>query len=234
MSDLTLYTAEVCPYAQRTRIILDMKSVDVDSIEIDLDDKPDWFLALTPAKKVPVIRHDDFLLWESATVNEYIDATFSGEILRPSDARGRAVMRNEIKHFDSVFLATLYKLLFEQDPKVQDDLREQCVIALEYLEHRLGEIQGQGPYWMGSEFTLADASMWPFFERINAVFDYYRSLTIPQHCSRLWRWFNSVAELACVEKTAHDAEYFLPLYTGYASGTAQGLSAQAFRSGAAN
>ena len=87
MSDLTLYTAEVCPYAQRTRIILDMKSVDVDSIEIDLDDKPDWFLALTPAKKVPVIRHDDFLLWESATVNEYIDATFSDEILRPADER---------------------------------------------------------------------------------------------------------------------------------------------------
>jgi glutathione S-transferase len=234
MSELTLYTAEVCPYAQRTRIILDMKSVAVESVEIDLEDKPDWFLALTPAQKVPVIRHDDFLLWESSTVNEYVDATFSGKTLRPSDERGRAVMRNEIKHFDSVFLATLYKLLFEQDRKAQQTLRHQCIEGLEYLEHRLGEIQGAGPFWMGSEFSLADASMWPFFERINIVFSHYRDLDIPPQCPRLQRWFDTVAQLSSVQSTARDADYFLPLYTGYASGTAQGLSAQAFRSGAAN
>jgi len=212
-----------------------MKSIAFEAIEIDLNDKPDWFLALTPAKKVPVIRHDDFLLWESATVNEYIDASFNDSVLlRPTDERGRAVMRNEIKHFDSVFLATLYKLLFAQDAEAQHNLRQECIQGLEFLEHRLGEIQGSGPYWMGSEFSLADASMWPFFERIHVVFSYYRGLEIPHHCPRLRRWFETVAALPSVQMTAHDADYFLPQYTGYANGTAQGLSAQAFRSGAAN
>ncbi|MDA0823375.1 MAG: glutathione S-transferase family protein [Proteobacteria bacterium] len=234
MSQLTLYTSEICPYAQRTRIVLDAKAVEHTAVEIDLDNKPGWFLALTPTQRVPVIRQDDFLLWESATVNEYIDASFDGVALRPKDERARAVMRNEIKHFDSVFLATLYKLLFEQDAISQQVLREENIEGLKFLEHRLGEIQGAGPYWMGTTMSLADAAMWPFFERIKAVFSYYRGLEIPSECKRLLRWFDVVAEHPSVRLAAHDADYFLPLYTNYASGAAQGLSAQTFRSGAAN
>ncbi len=234
MTTLTLYTAEVCPYAQRTRIVLDMKAIDHDVVEIDLDDKPHWFVSMTPAQRVPVIRHDGFTLWESATVNEYLDASFGGVALRPADERGRAVMRNEIRHFDSVFLPTLYKLLFAQDAAAQDELRNATIAGLDFLEHRLGEIQGAGPYWLGSEFSLADAAMWPFFERIEAVFNYYRGLELPSRCRRLKRWYAAAAERPSVRVTAHDAEYFLPRYAHYASGTAQGLSAQAFRSGAAN
>ena len=98
MTQLTLYTTEVCPYAQRTRIVLGEKGIAHEQVEIDLDDKPDWFADLTPANRVPVIRHDDFVLWESATVNEYLDASFPGVALQPADERGRAVMRNEIRH----------------------------------------------------------------------------------------------------------------------------------------
>ena len=88
MNDLTFYTAEVCPYAQRTRILLGEKAIAHESIEIDIDDKPDWFLELTPAQRVPVIRHGDFILWESATINEYLDASFPGLALRPAEERG--------------------------------------------------------------------------------------------------------------------------------------------------
>jgi glutathione S-transferase len=234
MTQLTLYTSEICPYAQRTRIVVGAKAVEHDVVEIDIDNKTDWFAALSPTQRVQIIGHDDFLLWEAATVNEYIDASFDSAVLRPNDERGRAVMRNEIRHFDSVFLATLYKLLFEQDAVSQQVLREKNIEGLNFLEHRLGEIQGAGPYWMGTTMSLADAAMWPFFERIKAVFSYYRGLEMPIQCKRLLRWFEVVAEHPSVSLTAHDADYFLPLYTIYASGTAQGLSAQAFRGGAAN
>ncbi|MFP6681154.1 MAG: glutathione S-transferase family protein [Gammaproteobacteria bacterium] len=233
MSQLTLYTAEICPYAQRTRIVLHEKAIEHELVEIDLDDKPDWLADLTPTNRVPVIRHDDFVLWESQTVNEYLDGSFSGVALQPADERGRAVMRNEIRHFDSVFLPALYKLLFEQDQAVQVELRAQVTEGFEFLEQRLATIQGDGPFWLGGDMSLADASMWPFFERLG-VFEHYRDLVLPSTCLRLHRWFEAVAEYTSVQSTAHDLEYFLPRYTHYANGTADGLSAQAFRRGTAN
>lgn len=235
MDDLTLYTAEICPYAQRTRIVLGEKSIPHTAVEIAFDDKPAWFLELTPAQRVPVIRHGEFLLWESATINEYLDATYPGVPLRPADERGRAVMRNEIRYFDSVFLGVFYKFLFAQEQGEQDALREQVCAGLEYLEGRLEAIQGAdgGPYWLGPEVSLADIAMFPFFERF-AVFDHYRTLEMPPSCRRLAAWLDAMYARPAVAATTHDLEYFIPRYASYASGTAQGLSAQAFRSGAAN
>ena len=233
MDRLTLYSAEVCPYAQRTRIVLHEKTIAHELVELDLNALPAWFLALTPAQRVPVIRHDDFILWESATINEYLDGSFPGHSLRPTDERGRAVMRNEIRHFDHVFLPVFYKLLFEQDECQQAVLREETQRGFEFLERRLETIQGDGPYWLGTEMSLADAAMWPFFERL-CVFHHYRGLSLPATCMRLKRWFDVVAERASVRSTAHDLAYFVPYYAHYADGTANGLSAQAFRAGAAN
>ncbi len=233
MSDLTLITAEVCPYAQRTRIVLGEKEIAHESIEIDLDDKPDWLLDLTPTGRVPVIRHGDFVLWESAIVNEYIDGSFDGAPMRPADEQGLAVMRNEIRHFDNVFLPLVYKMLFEQDPAGQETLRAQAEEGVRFLEARLAQIQGEGPFWLGERFGLADAAVFPFLERL-PVFEHYRGLALPEGCPRLQRWIDTVTPRPAVAATCHDVEWFIPLYATYASGRGSGLSAQAFRSGAAN
>ena len=113
------------------------------------------------------------MLWESQTVNEYLDGSFSGVALQPAAERGRAVMRNEIRHFDSVFLPALYKLLFEQDQAAQVELRAQVIKAFEFLEQRLAAIQGDGPFWLDGDMSLADASMWPFFERLGVFYRRY-------------------------------------------------------------
>jgi glutathione S-transferase len=234
MTTLKLYTSEVCPYAQRTRIVLGEKAIEHQVVEIDIDNKPDWFVELTPMKRVPVIDHDGFILWESATLNEYLDASFSGPPLRPADEQGRAVMRNEIRYIDSVFLPQLYKMLFEQNSTAQEALKETVRQSLLFLEDRLQSLQSaDGPYWLGREFGLADIAIYPFFERL-PVFDHYRGIKMPSACKRLQRWLDQVAERSAVAVTAHDLDWFIPRYIAYASGVGQGLSAQAFRSGAAN
>lgn len=39
---LVLYTARICPYAQRTAIALHEVGADYESVEIDLQNKPSW------------------------------------------------------------------------------------------------------------------------------------------------------------------------------------------------
>jgi glutathione S-transferase len=71
--EITIYSVAGCPYAQRTRILLSIKNIDARLIELDLSKKrPDWFLAINPAGKVPAERP----LNESSVINEYLQEVF--------------------------------------------------------------------------------------------------------------------------------------------------------------
>jgi glutathione S-transferase len=75
--DITIYSVAACPYAQRTRILLGIKNIEAKLVELDLSKKrPDWFLAINPAGKVPAIVHAGKPLNESSVINEYLEETF--------------------------------------------------------------------------------------------------------------------------------------------------------------
>ncbi|MDQ7010190.1 MAG: glutathione S-transferase N-terminal domain-containing protein [Mariprofundaceae bacterium] len=48
MSRIELYSAEVCPFARRTRMVLMEKGLAFTVTEIDLNHKPDWFARVSP------------------------------------------------------------------------------------------------------------------------------------------------------------------------------------------
>ena len=113
--DLKLISAEVCPYAQRTRLVLQEKDISHEVVEINLRDKPDWFAEVSPYSKVPVLVHGDHTIWESTIINEYLDEVFDGPRLVPEAAAERAAMRIWIAHDDVKFVPATYKLLLAKD-----------------------------------------------------------------------------------------------------------------------
>jgi glutathione S-transferase len=50
-------------------------------------------LAISPFGKIPVMRHEDFELFESTAIIEYVDAVFPGPRLYPQDPRAAALIR---------------------------------------------------------------------------------------------------------------------------------------------
>ena len=52
---LKLISHKLCPYVQRAVIALTEKGVAFERIDIDLANKPDWFLKISPLGKVPVL-----------------------------------------------------------------------------------------------------------------------------------------------------------------------------------
>ncbi len=73
---------KLCPYVQRAVIALDEKGVPFERIDIDLANKPDWFLKLSPLGKVPVLvvttEQGEVALFESNVICEYIEETQGG------------------------------------------------------------------------------------------------------------------------------------------------------------
>jgi glutathione S-transferase len=72
---LKLISRKLCPYVQRAVIALTEKGVAFERIDIDLADKPEWFLALSPLGKTPVLLVGETPIFESAVILEYLEET---------------------------------------------------------------------------------------------------------------------------------------------------------------
>ena len=159
---LHLISFKTCPFVQRAVITLKHKNIDFDITYIDLAEPPDWFLEMSPLGKVPVLKVDDEILFESAVINEYLDEITGGE-LQPKDPLARAKNRAWIE-FASNMLGNLYMMKLSKDEEHFDKYRELLVSQLHRVEERLGE----GPWFNGAEFSLADTAFAPLF-RQNSV-----------------------------------------------------------------
>src|SRR5258705_10198744 len=86
---LKLISHKLCPYVQRAVIALSEKGVAFERVDIDLANKPDWFLAISPLGKTPVLQVGDAAIFESAVILEYLEET-QLRPLHPADALMRA------------------------------------------------------------------------------------------------------------------------------------------------
>src|SRR3954466_3048547 len=86
---LKLISYKLCPYVQRAVIALTEKGVAFERIDIDLADKPDWFLKISPLGKTPVLVVGQYAIFESAVILEYLEETQSGPP-PPADPLARA------------------------------------------------------------------------------------------------------------------------------------------------
>ncbi|HXJ23637.1 MAG TPA: glutathione S-transferase family protein [Polyangia bacterium] len=89
---LELISHKLCPYVHRAAILLHEKGVPFTRREIDLKNKPDWFVKLSPHGKVPVLLADGVALFESSAICEFLDETHPPSSL-PDDPFARAHQR---------------------------------------------------------------------------------------------------------------------------------------------
>ena len=92
---IRLYSTYYCPYALRTRMVLEEKRLPYERSEIDLKNKPADFHKVSPYGKVPVLVEGETRVYESAIINEYLDEKYPDPPLMPPtpEGRGRGWMR---------------------------------------------------------------------------------------------------------------------------------------------
>lgn len=229
MSDLKLVSAEVCPFAQRSRLVLLEKALDHEIVEIDLRNKPDWFAAVSPYSKVPVLLDGETRVWESTIINEYLDERFPSPPLVPETAAGRAAMRIWIAFDDTKFVPATYKVLLARDEPDKRRLYTEAIVdALVFMEREALAKRAGGPWWLGDDLSLADLSIYPHMERL-AVLAEYRGIHLPPECGRLREWIAAMQERPSVRATMKDDAYHVAAYSRYADASANGTTAADMR-----
>lgn len=159
MPKLELISHALCPYVQRAAITLAEKQVPFTRTTIDLADKPDWFKQISPLGKVPLLRVDSEVLFESAAICDYLDETIEPR-MHPADPVRRAQHRAWIE-VASALLSDIWGLYTASDEAVFDVKGRDIETKLQRLEVVLG--QHDGPYFAGRDFSLVDAAFAPAF-----------------------------------------------------------------------
>ncbi len=200
-----LISFELCPFVQRSVIVLAEKKQAFVRINIDLSNKPDWFLNISPTGKVPALlvntaqdgKQKSTAIFESAIINEYLDEQY-GTALHPSDLLDKANHRFWIS-FSEPLLMLQYKAI------AANKLVDATSHIRELFKSLIKLKPGTGGYFEGNQFSLIDAAYAPLFTRIK----WTPSLTemLEEHAEQhndtknLLTWINNVSQLSVVKNS---------------------------------
>ncbi|CAE6518360.1 unnamed protein product [Rhizoctonia solani] len=170
---LTLYSSEICPFAQRTVIALQEAKADYTTYEIDLSNKPEWYAPkINPASKVPAIAYggpkvdpanpspESAKLAESLVLLEFIADLYPNSGLLSANPVERAQTRFIIDLFSTKVLPAHSAVLWKGE-------------SVEALYNGLLALQSQleshaKPFLGGDKINIADAAVAPFLARLEA------------------------------------------------------------------
>ncbi|WP_410481829.1 glutathione S-transferase family protein [Pseudomonas plecoglossicida] len=168
--NLKLVSHGLCPFVQRVAIALLEKNIAFERETIDLANKPEWFLAISPSGKVPLLvvgeeGESQTVLFESFPICEFIEDEYRQMPLHPAEPLKRAKHRAWME-FATVAMGDAWGMINSADK--------------EGFVHKAFELRGKlikldsaliaGPYFEGAEFSMVDVVMAPifrFFEVLN-------------------------------------------------------------------
>ena len=195
MDEPVLVSHVLCPYVQRVAIALHEKGAAFRRVDVDLANKPNWFVAISPLGKTPLLQVDDAVIFESAVILEYLEETIA-PALHPATPLQRADHRGWIEFASSVLndIAGLYNAA---DPAAFAAKRGALRAKFERLDDRLVG----APFFDGADFSLVDAAFAPVF-RYWDVFDEIAAFGTFEGLAKVQPWRAALAQRESVRLAA--------------------------------
>uniref|UniRef100_A0A0B7B1M6 Glutathione S-transferase omega n=2 Tax=Arion vulgaris TaxID=1028688 RepID=A0A0B7B1M6_9EUPU len=211
---MRIYSMRFCPWAQRTRLILEHKKIPYETVNVDLKDKPDWFLEKNPLGLVPVLEIDDKIVYESTATSDWLDDVYPGDRLQPSDPYRKAWDRIVTEYYGKL-AGSIYGLL--RNPENKEQAVADTLKHYQFFENVLAK--RKGPFFGDDKPSLVDFLIWPHFERVPVVATVEPRVVINREkFPRLAAWFDAVSALPAVQSTSFDAKTHLQFLESSKSG----------------
>jgi glutathione S-transferase len=156
-------------YVKVVRLILTEKGVDYRFHDTETEMYLPVHLKRHPFGRVPVLQHDDFVLYETSAIAAYADEVFDGPKLTPQEPRKRARMNQWIGNLNAYFYPEMiYHISHERlvypelgipgNDRIVQRAIPHAIRALEVMEQ---ELAGGRPFLVGDSITMADFFLLP-------------------------------------------------------------------------
>lgn len=189
-----LISFKLCPFVQRVAIALEYKQADYAIDYIDLADPPEWFLALSPLKKVPVLEVNGEVLFESVAILEYVEEAYSPR-LHPEDLVLRARNRAWIEFANQCMWDALHLTTKESEAEF-DEVVDGVLEKFDRLERVVAT-----PFFNGDGFALVDAAWAPLLQRLRLLDALRRGILDPRRHPGIARWQDALLALEAVRRS---------------------------------
>lgn len=204
---VTLIGYQDSVYSWIARIALAAKGVDYDWQEVDpfAEDVPAEFLAMHPFCRVPVLRLDAFVLYETGAITRYIDEAFPGPDLQPAEAALRARQNQVLSIIDSYGYWPMVRQVFVQGyyrPRFEDAMDDRdLLVGLERsatVLKAVSKIVQDAPFLLGESLTLADIHLFPMVHYFACA---TQAAAMLQEFPTLAHWYNRMDRNAAITST---------------------------------
>lgn len=205
VSSPKLVSFKLCPYVQKSLIVLLEQQIEFEIEYIDLSNKPKWFLEISPTGKVPLLQVDGQNLFESNVICEFIDET-SGSPMMPTCAIERAKHRAWIQ-FSGEMFSPMYRLMVEKNRSIVTMHIERLQELFTIMEDELHEGE-----FFDSKFSLVDASIAPVFQRLSWINEKH-TIDFFEGVPKMKRWSDALVARPSVHQSVVDN--IVPLFWQY-------------------
>ncbi|XP_037075224.1 glutathione S-transferase omega-1-like [Pollicipes pollicipes] len=163
---LRVYSMRFCPYAERTRLVLAAKHIPHEVVNLDLKQKPEWYLAKHAVGKVPALELDNHFVPESLVTCDLLEQLYPEPALYPADPWAKARDQFMVEQFNAC-INTMHKTLrLSEDAEAMQELAEKSRKRMRPFEEEL--IRRGTPFYHGDHPGMLDFMIWPWMERLPA------------------------------------------------------------------
>ncbi|KAM9365339.1 glutathione S-transferase omega-1-like [Pholidichthys leucotaenia] len=211
---IRVYSMRFCPFAQRTRLVLNAKGIKHETINIHLKEKPEWYLEMNPLGQVPTLETSDGeVIYESSITCEYLDEEYPQNKLLPSSPYGKAQQKMMLEYFSKV-IPLFYKIAFGK-AKGEDVSGVEAELKEKFTKLNKDLAKKETKYFGGDSITMIDYLMWPWFERLGPYG--LKNCLEEQHCE-LQKWIARMMEDPAVKTIMHCEENHTAFIKSFAEG----------------
>lgn len=195
---MKIVSSKLSPYAHKILATMVAKSLQYEVGFIDIEEKPDWFLRISPHGKVPLlITDEEDVLFESDAIVEYLDEAYEPRLL-PGDLAQRAKARAWTAKANEL-LIRLHKVF---DSTQKEDFEKYLRRVFNGLI-MIDELLSQQAYISGPEFGLADTAWIPLMYRCELIKNHSNTDLLSQFM-HINRWLEDVRKRPCYKQSVAD------------------------------
>jgi glutathione S-transferase len=169
---LELYWGSGSPFSWRVMLTLELKRTPYESklLEFSKDDhKSPGYLRLNPRGKVPTLKDEDFVLYESVAIMAYLDRKYPDPPIFGRTPHETGQIWRSISETDSYLLEPAFKvvvpLYFGRGLEKTDDIQSAAATIRQELG-RINAALSHSVCIVGSQISAADIALFPLIQTL--------------------------------------------------------------------
>ena len=189
-----------CPFGQRILLTLEEKKLPYKTHLIDVSLKPDWFLAISPKGKLPLVKFDEDENWVADS--DLIVGIIEEKYPEPS----LVTFPTEFASVGSKIIGAFVMFLTSKD-HANDGSDMALLDELEALDHHLKT--HVGPFVAGDKVTVVDLSLASKLYHLETTLGHFKDWCVPESLTNVRDYMKVLFSLESFEKTKAAKEYLI-------------------------